>query len=100
MGHRFAAKSWPSDGRRPAGYQVRSDGTGSGIFAYSFDSRSYERLADFGCWPRRLSDSRRLLFNHQGKIYLVDSRTKKVCEILTLAHHEIDQWSLGLSRDD
>jgi hypothetical protein len=41
-----------------------------------------------------------LLFNHQGKLYLVDSRTKKAHEVLSVPPYEINPWHFGISRDD
>jgi Tol biopolymer transport system component len=91
----FAAQSWSPDGRKLAGIQVRSDGVFMGISVYSFDTRRHERLTQFGWFPVWLSDSRRLLFHNEAdsKIYLVDSRTRKVHEILSAAPNAAGQGS-------
>jgi Tol biopolymer transport system component len=82
--------SWSADGRKLAGYS-------GGVFNYSFDSRQYERLTDFGERPVWLNDNQRLLFFFQDKLYLLDSRTRKSQEILSVAPNRFQ--SLGVSRD-
>jgi hypothetical protein len=49
--------------------------------------------------PVWLSDSRRLLFHHQGKLYLIDSQSKKVRELLSVAPNEFG-FGVTLSRND
>jgi len=44
-----------------------------------------------------LNDNRRLLFFSQDKLYLLDSRTRKVREMLSVAPNHFQ--SLGLTRD-
>lgn len=96
----FNPSSWSSDGRYLAGFGQGADGSFAGIVTYSFDSRKFQQLTEFGHVTRWLSDSRRLLFNHQGKLYLVDSRTKKVHEVLSVSPNEINPWHFGFTRDD
>ena len=69
------------------------------IVVYSLESQQYEKLTDFGLFPLWLSDSRRLLFPHQGKLYLVDSQSKKVHEVLSVAPY-VFSFGGALSRDD
>jgi len=90
--------SWSPDGRKLAGNILRT-GASDGILVYSLEAQHYERLSDFGRSPIWLSDSRRLLFQHQGKLYLIDSQSKKVREVLSVAPNE---FGLGatISRDD
>ncbi len=84
------AWSWSADGRKLAMYS-------GGILSYSFDSRQYERLTEFGERPVWLNDNQRLLFIYQDKLYLLDSRTRKAQEILSVAPNRFQ--SLGISRD-
>ncbi len=49
--------------------------------------------------PVWLSDSRRLLFQNQGKLYLIDSQSKKVRELLSVAPNEFGV-GVTISRDD
>jgi hypothetical protein len=46
-----------------------------------------------------LSDSRRLLFQSQGKLYVIDSQSKKFHEVLSVAPHEFGN-GVTLPRDD
>ena len=54
---------------------------------------------DFARIPVWLSDSRRLLLQHQGKLYLIDSQSKKIQEVLSIARHEFGN-GVTLPRDD
>ncbi len=89
--------SWSPDGRKLAGTKLRG-GPPGGILVYSLETQQYEQLTDFGVRPVWLSNSRRLLFQHQGKLYLIDSQSKKVRELLSVAPNEFA--GVTLSRDD
>jgi hypothetical protein len=82
--------SWSADGRKLAGY-------GGGIYTYSFDTRGYERLTEFGESPIWLPDQRRLLFFWKDKLYLLDRQGRKTQELLSVAPNHFQ--ALGLSRD-
>lgn len=90
--------SWSPDGRKLAGTKLRGRPPG-GILVYSLESRHYETLTDFGVRPVWLSDSRRLLFQHQGKLSLSDSRSKKVRELLSVAPNSFGN-AVTISGDD
>ena len=94
----FAVWSWSPDGRKLAGNHRKADGALDGIGIYSLESEKLARLTHFGAVPVWLWDSRRLLFQDRGKLYLVDSQTGKPREILSVAPHGIDTPTL--SRDD
>jgi len=83
--------SWSADGRKLAG-------DSGGIYSYSFDSHQYDRLTEFGENPIWLNDNQRLLFFAQDKLYLLDSRTRKAQELLSVAPNRFQ--SLGISRDN
>ena len=91
----YRVVSWSPDGRKLAGFGKRS-----GIVVYSLESQQYEQLTDFGAAPVWLSDNRRLLFTRgsKTKFCLVDSQSKKVHEILSVAPH--GSSAVTLSRDD
>jgi hypothetical protein len=55
-------------------------------------------LTTFGQDPIWLKDSRHLLFSWTGRIFLLDSETKKTQEVLALPPYEIR--SACLSRDE
>jgi len=94
----FTAWSWSADGRKLAGYLMREDGSSQGVATYSFESHKYEPLAPVGDWPHWLPDNRRLIFHYQGKVYLVDSESKRTHEVLSVAPHQVS-WQFGFSRD-
>ncbi len=74
----FVPHSWSPDGEYLAGFSHQ----GVGIIAYSFGTRTYERLTDFGQWPAWLPDGRHLLFVSEGKkFFVVDRESKEVREI-------------------
>ena len=53
---------------------------------------------EFGRSPRWLSDSRRLIFQHEGDIYLTDSNTGRVRKLLSISPQE-EVWP-AISTDD
>ena len=91
--------SWSPDGRRLAGMQARSAADPSGIVVYDLESHQYQKLADFGSQPVWLSDGRRLLFQYQSKLYLIDSQSKKVHQVLSVAPNDFGV-GVTLPRDD
>ena len=117
-GEWFRGTSWSPDGRRLAGYIHRSDNTPAGVAVYSFDSSAFEKLVNFGESPLWLNDGRRLLFQLDGVIYLLDARSKEVQQVasvrpntiydrlavspdnrwiyLSLINNEADVWSMML----
>jgi eukaryotic-like serine/threonine-protein kinase len=92
----FELWSWSPDGQKLAG--VWRGGKSSGVFTYSFATRRYERITDFGFDPVWLSDNYRLLFIFRHKLYLVDTRAKQPREILSPAPLRVSL--VTPSRDD
>jgi Tol biopolymer transport system component len=70
----------------------------SAIQTYTFDTKQYETLTSFGNNPIWLHDNRHIVFHHEGRLYLVDSVTKKVQELLNPSPREAR--SPSLSPDD
>lgn len=93
----FVAWSWCPDGRKIAGNKPFG-GSSTGIGIYSLDSRGVEWMTDRGTFAVWLSDNRRLLFGDGDKIKLVDSQSRKVREVLSVAPNSF--WCLSVSRDD
>ena len=79
------------DGRHIAGVESPGPaGRRPGVLLYHVDSRTYERLTDFGSGPRWLGDSRRLVFDSdEGKLFLVDSRTRTSYEIWSVPGEQL-----------
>ena len=94
----WGAWSWSPDGRKLAGNKLPA-GASISILVYFLETQDYEKLSDFGRDPVWLSDSRRLLFRHEGKLYLIDSQSKKIRELLSVAPNEFG-IGVTLSRDD
>ena len=94
---RWAVFSWSADGRKIAGTK-QLFGPQNGILIYDLESQHYEKLADFGGQPVWLSDGRRLLFPNQGKLYVIDSHSKKTHEIFSVTPNIFQ--GLTLTRDD
>jgi len=81
--------SWSRDERKLAGFRVGAGGH-EGVSVYSLESKQFEKLTNFGLWPVWLSNSRRMLFQDlRSRLYLLNSRSKKVREILSVAPHEL-----------
>ncbi|HUG40085.1 MAG TPA: hypothetical protein VMM12_06360, partial [Longimicrobiales bacterium] len=77
---RFTVNDWSPDGSTLAG--TIDYGHTPGIVLYSLDTRTYERVTDFGEWPVWLPDSRRILFGSGGPGFqLLDTRTGDVGQV-------------------
>jgi eukaryotic-like serine/threonine-protein kinase len=97
----FLPSSWSGDGLKLAGWQHWTERDRAGIYVYSFASRSYERLTDFGSFPVWMSDNRRLLFFKDDKIFLTDEKTKKtkqIYEVNSIVY--ADFAGITLTKDD
>ncbi len=91
-GERFAVASWSPDGGMLAGELRQSpSGAAIGLAVYRLDAKTYERIgpAGTGTGARWLPDSRRILFLHDGELYLVSLASKRF-------HHV---FSPGLRRE-
>ncbi|MEK7406378.1 MAG: DPP IV N-terminal domain-containing protein [Acidobacteriota bacterium] len=96
----FVANDWSRDGKKLAGFQMdRGDPDRQGVAVYWFDSGAVKRVAEFGIFPRWLSDSRRLVFSHRDRIYIADVESGKVRELASVSPDEIE-WAVGVSGDD
>jgi serine/threonine protein kinase/Tol biopolymer transport system component len=73
----FEPNSWSPDGRRLAGNKDTSE-----IVVYALDSHRLEPLGHSGRAPFWLADSRRLLYLDQGKLFVLDTATREIREVL------------------
>ncbi|CAN5733898.1 hypothetical protein BH24ACI5_BH24ACI5_27360 [soil metagenome] len=94
----FEIWSWSPDGTRLAGQKHLTDLSHAGIAVHTLGSSQIQWLTDFGEWPVWLRDSRRLLFSHRGKLFLIDSVSGRQKEILSLPQNSLG--SIGLSEDN
>lgn len=90
LGAWLYVRSWSPDGRKLAGSLWKAEGVGNGFGIYSVESGQVRLLTDIGGAPVRLADSRRLLFQDQGKLYLINSQSGRQREILSVAPHGMD----------
>jgi Tol biopolymer transport system component len=74
----FLASSWSADGQKLLGYH-------NGIFTYSFATQKYERLTNSGYYPIWLNDNRHALFIATDKLNLLDTQTRQITEVLSVA---------------
>ena len=112
---RFAVWSWSPDGRLLAGQHFlrtaqelsvhdsppgpdRISRSGGGLVVYSRAAKSYARLTDYGEFPVWLSDSRRLVFSSGGRIYLIDTASKRIRELLSIRNETLS--APAVTRDD
>lgn len=95
----FWGFSWSPDGQRLAGWTGQQNDS-PGIVIYNFEKRDFERVAEFGSYPVWLEDSRRLVFSHQEKLYVVnvESRTVRELSLSLPPSSRLDGY--GLSRDN
>jgi serine/threonine protein kinase/Tol biopolymer transport system component len=79
----FAVSSWSPDGLWLAGVAQLANGTSlPGVVIYSFAAGGYERLNDRGESPVWLPDSRRLVYLDGGRIFLLDSGSRRSRQLL------------------
>jgi serine/threonine protein kinase len=91
---RFVAWDWSPDGKWLIG---NLSGPPAVVATYSFDTKQYEKLAEFGASAMWLPDSTRFVFIFDKKIYLGDIKTKRVREIFSSGENEIR--SVDISSD-
>jgi TolB protein len=74
--------SWSRDGRFFAGDFIDQAYNRLGIYVESVETGERRRLTEKGRRPVWLSDDRRILYQREGAIWIVDSATGKTSEIL------------------
>lgn len=89
----FRAFSWSPDGRKLAGW-INSPADKVGIMLYTFETKNFERITNFGSRPIWLHDNRRMIFRDEGKLFLVNAETKKVQEIALQSPYPVIEYGL------
>ena len=74
---RYRPWSWSPDGRRIVAYSER----GAGMIVDDVATGANEGVSPVGAKPRWLSDSRRLVYTHDGALHLLDTRLMRSREI-------------------
>ena len=85
LGSSFVAWSWSPDGHRLAGTELFADGHRQAVLTYSFDDQRFEKLTSSGSFAVWLKDSRWVLFLAGDKMKRIDSHSKEVKEVLSVA---------------
>jgi eukaryotic-like serine/threonine-protein kinase len=96
--HRFMAYSWSPDGNKLAGYRLNLDGSAPIPQSYDFKTNRTEKLTDFGNRTAWLADSRRLLFTYRDRLFLLDTKTKRTRQLLSIAPYRFQ--ALTISKDN
>jgi serine/threonine protein kinase len=93
---KFAPWDWSPDGRALAGNLGGAQAGSQGIMIYTFQTNHFEKIAEFGTRPMWLSDNRRLLFDEEGTIYLVDRQTRgKPLKIFSVAPNTFSGFTIS-----
>lgn len=95
----FSVWSWSPDGRQLAGF-VQQDSAYTGLAAVDLKRSQLTRLIPHGLDPVWLKDNARLLFHHEGKLWLLDTRSGQQSEVLAIPPAEIATRGYALSRDN
>jgi len=77
----FVAWDWSPDGKKLIGAFRRVD---VGIGTYTFETNSYDKIADYDAQPAWLPDSRHVVFTREGKAFICDVVTKKIDQLTLL----------------
>jgi serine/threonine protein kinase len=91
----FRPGDWSADGEKLIGTLTSGDNNDLGIGTYSFSSKRFEKLSDFGGYPSWLKDNRRFIFIERNKIYLGDSDSKKVQVIFSPSSNAIQHPAIS-----
>jgi len=94
----FELWSWSLDGKYLTGRAQDENGSIPGIVAYSVADKTYKKLNEKGSNPMWLSDNRRILYNLDDKIFLLDTKTGQSREILASRGNYIHHFEM--TRDD
>ncbi|HEX8187606.1 MAG TPA: protein kinase, partial [Pyrinomonadaceae bacterium] len=93
----FWATAWSPGGGQLVGWAPQPS-PASGVYTYDFATNRYERLTEFGSYPRWLGDGRRLLLMTESKLFILSLESRKPREVLDLSPHRL--LSYALSKDD
>ena len=91
----FAVRDWSNDGEKLLVLFFESDGDENGIGIFNLKTSTYEKMTETGSSPVWLNDNRRFIFNDKKGIFLGDSQTKKITEILKPSAYEIQHPNIS-----
>jgi serine/threonine protein kinase len=87
--------SWSHDGKKVAGWWTSKLTSASAVQTFTFETKRYDQLTTFGNNPIWLHDDRRIIFHSDGRLYIVDSLTKKIQDLLNPSPREARSPSLA-----
>lgn len=96
--HRFMAFSWSPDGTKLLGHRLDLDGTEPTIQLYDLATSRLEPVSDFGYRAVWLADGRRCIFTYRDKLFLADTKTKRIREIFSITPYRFQ--SIAVSKDN
>lgn len=90
----FDVWSWSPDGKYLTGKGQDANGFLPGIFSYSIADKTYRKLNEKGGNPMWLGDNRRILFNSDDKIFLLDTKSAQSREVFASRGNSIGQFEI------
>lgn len=90
----FDVWSWSPDGKYLTGKAQDGNGFLPGIYSYSIADKTYQKLNEKGNNPMWLNDNRRILFNSDDKIFLLDTKIAQTREIFASRGNSIAQFEI------
>ena len=95
---RFWPRDWSPDGKWLIGGWRANNEAATMIKAYSLETNQFEDISNLNSErPVWMNDSRRALFTYNGKLFVVDTQTRKAREVFARLPYQI-RW-YALSRD-
>ena len=98
----FQPSNWSPDGSRLAGVAFGPDAKPTGVVLYDLQSGRYLRLTTSGTTPQLLRDGRRLLYEDEGQLFLLDPASGRTKEIMKRdrPRGSINQRIFQITRDN
>ncbi|MFN8687093.1 MAG: protein kinase domain-containing protein [Acidobacteriota bacterium] len=96
----FSAWHWSPDGEKIAGFTQKQDGRLAGIASYDLREGKFTKWSEVGQDPRWFRDSKRMLFVHEGKIWLLHTETGVRQIVVQSREWEVERRGIAASADD
>ena len=86
---------WSPDGNKLLMLLFNPAGGADGIAVYDLKTSTYEKMAENGTSCSWLKDNRHFIFNDDVSVFLCDTKTKKITEILKPSAYEIQNVNIS-----
>ncbi|MFN8938485.1 MAG: hypothetical protein ACK5ZJ_01910, partial [Acidobacteriota bacterium] len=83
-----------------AGFTQKQDGRLAGIASYDLREGKFTKWSEVGQDPRWFRDSKRMLFVHEGKIWLLHTETGVRQIVVQSREWEVERRGIAASADD